>query len=241
MINISKLVQGWSESEGWFLAPAGFAWIEEGASLKIGNEVEISEGCYLRTYVDLGNLAKVGCHTTIGEWSKIGRDTTIGNNNIIGANVIIGRFTKIGNGVSIGLCSQIGKHVEIGNNVKIGNYARLRDNSTVKDGCILGNSTRVGTFAVVGNRVTVGDYQDVSAASIIGDDTECFFNIGFADGYMKTLCMVNGIAYISAGCRWMTLADAIVHWGEKPNREVTSCLLKSAIAIAELRGWELSE
>jgi hypothetical protein len=46
------------------------------------------------------------------------------------------------------------------------------------------------------------------------------------------------VAYIGAGCHWFTLHDALLHWANKPDRELTMCLMQSAIYIAGLRGWD---
>ena len=87
-------------------------------------------------------------------------------------------------------------------------------------------------FSAKGNYVSLGD--DVS----LGDGCKNAVDIGFADGYRKCLAEVNGVAYIGAGCRWFTLADALKHWGEKEDRKLTMCLMQSAIAIADLNGWK---
>jgi hypothetical protein len=47
------------------------------------------------------------------------------------------------------------------------------------------------------------------------------------------------VAYISAGCRWFTLSEAIAHWSNHAkDRRHTVCLLESAKAIATMRGWK---
>ena len=73
----------------------------------------------------------------------------------------------------------------------------------------------------------------------IGASARSAVDIGFADGYRKCIAEVNGIAYIGAGCRWFTLAEALKHWGNHAeNRRLTMCLLESAKAIATLNGWK---
>ena len=37
-------------------------------------------------------------------------------------------------------------------------------------------------------------------------------DIGSCEGYRKVIAPVEGVAYIRAGCRWMTLAEAKEHW-----------------------------
>lgn len=65
-------------------------------------------------------------------------------------------------------------------------------------------------------------------------------SIGFADGYGKGLADVDGVAYIGAGCRWFTLAEAHAHWDGREDRVLTSCLLKAADALAQHYGLRAS-
>ena len=69
----------------------------------------------------------------------------------------------------------------------------------------------------------------------IGNDASEAIDIGFADGFRKCIANVKGVAYIGAGCRWFTLDEAIKHWeSHDENRDMTLCLMQSAIHIARL-------
>lgn len=47
------------------------------------------------------------------------------------------------------------------------------------------------------------------------------------------------MAWIGAGCRWFTLAEALKHWGaHDEDRSLTLCLMQAAKAVADLRGWK---
>jgi hypothetical protein len=71
----------------------------------------------------------------------------------------------------------------------------------------------------------------------IGDRWTFIADIGHADGYRKTLCSLDGVATIGAGCRQFTLADALRHWEtHADDRSMTLCMMQSAIAIAGLHG-----
>ena len=59
------------------------------------------------------------------------------------------------------------------------------------------------------------------------------------EGWPKTLVDLDGVAYILAGCRWFTLADARKHWKERSDRTLTYALLEGAAAVAKL--WGLTE
>ena len=110
--------------------------------------------------------------------------------------------------------------------IEEGNGVRLGDNVRLGDGVTLGNGVRLG------NGVTLGD--DVR----LGDKSTDAVDLGWADGYRKCIAQVDGVAYIGAGCRWFTLADAIKHWADREDRPLTRCLMQSAISVAGLRGWK---
>ena len=87
-----------------------------------------------------------------------------------------------------------------------------------------------------GHRIIIGD------GASIGNGASEAIDLGFADGFRKCLANVNGVAYIGAGCRWFTLDGAIKHWeSHDENRDLTLCLMQSAIHIARLKGWAFSE
>ena len=87
-----------------------------------------------------------------------------------------------------------------------------------------------------GHRIIVGD------GARIGNYASEVIDLGYADGFRKCVANVNGVAYIGAGCRWFTLAEAIKHWeAHDKNRDLTLCLMRAAIHIACLKGWAFSE
>ena len=71
----------------------------------------------------------------------------------------------------------------------------------------------------------------------LGDRALDPIDIGYADGYRKCVCNVSGVAYIGAGCRWFCLADALEHWSDRDDRDMTNCLMMAAIHIAVVKGW----
>ena len=95
----------------------------------------------------------------------------------------------------------------------------------------------IGEGATIGEFASIGGYAHIGEGATIGAHASGAVDIGYADEYRKCLAHVNGVAYIGAGCRWFTLADALTHWSTKRNREDTLALLASAVAIAKLRGW----
>lgn len=111
-----------------------------------------------------------------------------------------------------------------GNRVRIGARVRICDEAVIGDGAKIGNGAKIGYGAKIGD-----------GAIFIAD-------IGAADGHRKCISAVDGVAYIGAGCRWFTLADALKHWGNHPkDRRATMCLMEAAKAFADLRGIKWGE
>jgi NDP-sugar pyrophosphorylase family protein len=101
-----------------------------------------------------------------------------------------------------------------------------------------GNGSRIGHDSTIGDYSRIGDYSTIGDYSRIGNNVSEAYDIGYVDGYRKCVCLVGDVTYIGAGCRWFTLADAIVHWSNKPDRVMTLCLMESAKAIAGAKGWK---
>ena len=85
-------------------------------------------------------------------------------------------------------------------------------------------------------------FRSIGNDARLGDGASEAIDLGFTDGFRKCVANVRGVAYIGAGCRWFTLDDAIKHWeSHDENRDLTLCLLQSAIHIAGLKGWAFSD
>ncbi len=123
-----------------------------------------------------------------------------------------------------------GAHVAIGEGARIGEWATI------------GEGARIGEGAAIGGRATIGEGARIGEGATIGPKSSDAVDLGWADGYRKCVAQVDGVAYIGAGCRWFTLDSAIAHWAAAPagTRDLTQCLLQSAIHIAGLRGWRTS-
>lgn len=79
------------------------------------------------------------------------------------------------------------------------------------------------------------------ARASIGALSNEAIDLGWADGYRKCISQIDGVAWIGAGCRWFTLEDALKHWSTKPDRELTMCLMQSAVFVAGYKGWAHSK
>ena len=82
-----------------------------------------------------------------------------------------------------------------------------------------------------------GNHLKIGNECRLGDRALDPIDIGYADGYRKCVCNVSGVAYIGAGCRWFCLADALEHWSDRDDRDMTNCLMMAAIHIAVVKGW----
>ena len=106
----------------------------------------------------------------------------------------------------------------------------------------VGHRIIIGNYARIGDDASIGNYARIGNGARIGDGASEAIDLGFADGFRKCIANVNGVAYIGAGCRWFTLDEAIKHWeSHDENRDLTLCLMQSAIHIAGLKGWAFSD
>ena len=96
-----------------------------------------------------------------------------------------------------------------------------------------------GSRASIGELASIGERASIGAWASIGPQSSDAIDLGHADGYRKCIAQVQGVAYIGAGCRWFTLAEALEHWStHAKDRRLTMCLMQSAVAIADLKGWK---
>jgi len=197
-----------------------FSVVPEGMyPLTAVNYVIVGESVSIGDDAAIGARAAIGDGVYIDSHAAIGDDVCIGDNATIGGYATIGDFVTIGRETTIGDFATIGHFATIGRETTIGYHAIVGTRATIDDCAVIGRSVRIGDFA------TIGDW-----AIYIAD-------IGHADGYRKTLCDLDGIAYIGAGCRWFCLQDALNHWSNhQEDRRATMALMQSAKALADLHG-----
>ena len=110
--------------------------------------------------------------------------------------------------------------------------------ASIGEGASIGALASIGERARIGARASIGEWAIIGEGARIGRNSTDAVDLGWADGYRKCIAQVDGVAYIGAGCRWFTLAEAIEHWTNKQDRALTMCLMQSAISVAGLRGWK---
>ena len=118
-----------------------------------------------------------------------------------------------------------GSRIFVESGARIEARARIGSDAHIESGAHIGSGAHIESWAHIGSGARIGPHStDV-------------IDLGFTDGYRKCIAQVKGVAYIGAGCRWFTLAEALKHWGAKDDRILTMCLMQSAVAIAGYKGW----
>ncbi|NKI17603.1 acyl-ACP--UDP-N-acetylglucosamine O-acyltransferase [Spongiibacter sp. KMU-166] len=146
-----------------------------GANVKIGPwtlvgpEVELGEGCDIRSHVVLKGPTKIGARNTIYQFSTVGEDTPdlkyrgeptqliMGDNNIVREGVTIHRGTVQDQGKTV-----------IGSNNLLMAYVHIGHDSVVGDNCILVNNASLAGHVVVGDWAILSGYSLVHQYCLIG-------------------------------------------------------------------------
>jgi UDP-N-acetylglucosamine acyltransferase len=146
-----------------------------GANVKIGPwtivgpDVELGEGCDVRSHVVLKGPSRIGKNNTIYQFSTVGEDTPdlkykgepteliIGDNNVIREGVTIHR----------GTVQDLGKTV-IGSNNLLMAYAHVGHDSVIGDHCIMVNNAALAGHVIVGDWAILSGYSLVHQFCAIG-------------------------------------------------------------------------
>ena len=122
-----------------------------------------------------------------------------------------------------------------GHRVRVGVQCTAGDYFTADDYFAVGDHFKAGDHFKSGDCFKSGNYFTAGDCFTAGDRATGIACLGFADWYWKSLSAVDGVAYIGAGCRWFTLAEAIRHWtNHEEDRRATMALMQAAKALAEL-------
>lgn len=124
----------------------------------------------------------------------------------------------------------------------------MRDNSTMRGGASMSGNSRMDGFAsmdgfarmggnsIMGGNARLCGYAIMRGGAIYSGTHQWIEVWADCDGYSKCLVEIDGVAYIGAGCLWLSLAEARRHWANRPDRRTTLALLEGAAALARLRG-----
>jgi hypothetical protein len=99
-----------------------------------------------------------------------------------------------------------------------------------------GGEFRGGAFR--GGAFLGGEFQggEFLGGEVRGHRVTWLHTLTNCEGYPKTLCAVDGVAWILAGCQWFTLADAKLHWAERSDRPLTRAAMLMASEVARQQG-----
>ena len=141
----------------------------------IGPNVEIEEGCILKSHVSISGNTKIGKNNIFYPFSSIGSEPQdlkykgeesfliIGSNNTFRENVTVnpgteggGLKTKIENNCLFMVGSHIAHDCKIGSNVILANNATLAGHVALDDNSIIGGNSAIHQFVKIGKNAMVG-------------------------------------------------------------------------------------
>lgn len=135
----------------------------------IGPNVEIGQGCIIKSHVVINGPTKIGTNNQFYQFCSVGEDpqdkkydgeaTTleIGNNNLIRENVTINRGTVQGGGIT-----------KIGDNNWIMAYVHIAHDCIIGDNNIFANNASLAGHVKIDDHVILGGFSLVSQFNYIG-------------------------------------------------------------------------
>ena len=146
----------------------------------IGPEVEIGDGCHIRSHVVIQGPTKLGQNNEIYQFSSIGEipkdkkydgEATlleIGDNNVIRESVTINRGTEQGGGITkVGNDNWIMAYVHIAHDCIIGNNNTFANNATLAGHVIIDDHVILGGFTLVSQFNAMASYSFSAMGSVI--------------------------------------------------------------------------
>ena len=146
----------------------------------IGPEVEIGDGCHIRSHVVIQGPTKLGENNTIYQFSSIGEipqdkkydgEATlleIGDNNVIRESVTINRGTEQGGGITkVGNDNWIMAYVHIAHDCIIGNNNTFANNATLAGHVLIDDHVILGGFTLVSQFNAMASYSFSAMGSVI--------------------------------------------------------------------------
>lgn len=149
----------------------------------IGPNVQIGDGCEIRSHVVVEGLTKIGSESRIWQFASVGSEPQdlkfsgepseliLGTGNVIREYSTLQPGTRGGNMKTVVgdnnlfmACSHVGHDCVIGNNNVFANSASLAGHVTIENNVILGGMVGIHQFS------RIGDYVMLSAGSMVGSD-----------------------------------------------------------------------
>ena len=175
-------------------------------------------------WIKEGYFIRVGDDCTLGDGCILGHNCVLGDNCILGDNCTLKGNCILGNGCTLRY------------NCILGYSCTLWYGCTLKRDCTLGDNCALGYGCTLEDECTLGSNCE------IGSNATWVMDLGFSEGYRKTLFVSNGVIRVGAGCLpFPTVAEAIEHWKDRPDRPLARCLMIAAVEIAKINGWKIQE
>ncbi|WP_232787331.1 acyl-ACP--UDP-N-acetylglucosamine O-acyltransferase [Spongiibacter nanhainus] len=147
----------------------------------IGPDVELGEGCDIRSHVVLKGPTQIGKNNTIYQFSSVGEDTPDLKYNGEPTRLIMGDDNIVREGVTIhrGTVQDRGETV-IGSHNLIMAYAHIGHDSVVGDHCILVNNASLAGHVIVGDWAILSGYTLIHQFCHIGAHAFTGFGCGIS-------------------------------------------------------------
>lgn len=155
--------------------------VKIGAFCYIGKDVELGDGCELKSHVVIEGRTKIGCGNKIYSFAVIGQDPQdlkyngeestieIGDNNRIREHCTIHPGTKgdrmqtiIGNGNLLMVNTHVAHDCVIGNNCVFANNVTLAGHVHVGNNAVLGGLSAVHQFVRIGEHAMIGGMTGIT-------------------------------------------------------------------------------
>ena len=159
----------------------------------IGPEVEIGDGCDIRSHVVIRGPTRIGRNNTIFQFASVGEDPSdlkyrgeaslleIGDDNVIREGATLHRGTDAGGGITrIGSHNLFIPYTHVAQDCIIGNHVIFSNNASVAGHVVIDD------WAILGGFVGVYQFLRIGAHSFIGAQTHVNMDV---PAYM----MVNGV------------------------------------------------
>ncbi|AKH70276.1 acyl-(acyl-carrier-protein)--UDP-N-acetylglucosamine O-acyltransferase [Spongiibacter sp. IMCC21906] len=166
----------------------------------VGPQVELGEGCDIRSHVVLKGPSRIGTNNTIYQFSSVGEDTPdlkyngepteliVGDNNIIRECVTIHRGTIQDQGKTIvGSHNLIMAYVHIGHDSIVGDHCILVNNTALAGHVVVGDWAILSGYTLVHQFCQVGAHSFTGYGSGISKDVPAYVTVSGSPAEAKTI------------------------------------------------------
>jgi len=214
----------------------------------IGPEVELGDGCVLKSHVNVDGFTRIGADCTLWPFTSIGTQTqdlkftggrpgvTIGARTTlreyatVNAATADGDLTVVGDDCHIMACAHVAHDCIVGNGVIMANAATLAGHVVIEDMAIIGGLSGVHQFVRIGRQAIIG------GCSKVVKDVPPFMT---ADGHPLKVRGTNKVGLARKGASesvqsLLKEAYKILYMRELPTSKAVECLREELDAVDEV-------